>query len=206
MSVKEVLRCRAGGIECVVSVDLELKVLNHISRLFGPDVSRYVSSLGRVIVCSGIFSEAYLVSSELLGVVKELFRSGYVPYSVGLYLGRLRFSRPYFIPSVNLLEVIYRRFGPRRALIVSESGIRPFLYGNDVLKASIISCYEPLSKGDVVGILGSDGYVYGVGLCMISSCSDVGRLKELEVVAKNIFDVGWYLRGGTEARERMFKV
>jgi ribosome biogenesis protein Nip4 len=75
-----------------------------------------------------------------------------------------------------------------------------------VLRASVLECFEPLSKGEVVGIVGEDGFVYGVGLSVIDSCQEIEGLRNVDVVAENVFDVGWYLRGGTKARERKFKV
>ncbi len=204
MPTKKVMRGKAGGIECVIESDNT--VLELISYLLGSDASTLLSELGKIMVCKGIFSEVYIISNDLVEAIKIIFSKGYVPYSAGLYIGRIRRSRPQFVPSVNLLQLIYERLGPRRALIVSEEGLKPFLYGNDILRKSVVKCYEPLNKDEVVGIVSNDGYVYGIGLSVVEGCKDLNALNELDLVAKNIFDVGWYLRGGTEARERMLKV
>jgi len=204
MPTKKVVKGSAGGIECVINNGEE--VLKLIDDILGRDASKLVSRLGKVMICKGIFKEAYIISDTLTEVIKVIFSKGYIPYSAGLYIGRIRRSKPYFIPSINLLQLIYDELGLRRAIVVSDEGLKPFLYGNDILRKSIIRCYEPLKKNDVVGIVGTDGYVYGIGLCTIESCNDLRRLRDLDLVAKNVFDVGWYLRGGTETRERMFKI
>ena len=204
MPTKEVIKGSAGGIECIINNGDE--VLTLIDSMLGRDASKLVSRLGKVMICKGIFEEAYIISDTLTKVIKVIFSKGYIPYSAGLYIGRIRKSKPYFIPSINLLQLIYNELGLRRAIVVSDEGLKPFLYGNDILRKSVIECYEPLSKNDVVGIVGTEGYVYGIGLCTMERCNDLKRLKDLDLVARNVFDVGWYLRGGTEARERMFKV
>jgi len=177
-----------------------------VARLFGEDAVKVFEGFS-LLVCRGEFAEAYLLRGEVTDLVKSLLDSGRVPYAAGLYAGRLRKSCPTFVPSVDFLSFLYSGLGGfRRALVVSERGLKPFLYGKDVLKASVLECFEPLSKGEVVGIVSEDGFVYGVGLSVIDSCREVKGLRNVDVVAENVFDVGWYLRGGTEARERKFKV
>jgi len=204
MSTKEVLEGHAGGIECRITDGEE--VLSHFKRLFGEYSIRVISELGNIMICSGVFTEAYILPKNLVTTVIKLFTSGYVPYSAGLYVGRLRRLKPRFIPSINALYIIYKNIGLKRALMVSEEGLKPFLYGNDILKMSVIKCFEPIDKDEVVGIVGSDKYVYGIGLSTISSCEEIKKLKDVDVVAYNVFDVGWYLRGGTESREHMIKL
>ena len=177
-----------------------------VARLFGGDAVKVFDGFS-LLVCRGEFAEAYLLRGEVVDLVKDLLGSGRVPYAAGLYAGRLRKSHPAFIPSVDFLSFLYSGLGGfRRALVVGERGLKPFLYGKDVLRASVIRCFEPLGRGEVVGVVGEDGFVYGVGLSAVNSCREVSGLRNVDVVAENVFDVGWYLRGGTEARERKFKV
>ena len=157
------------------------------------------------LVCEASFREAYLLRGVVKGLVLSLLSFGRVPYSAGLYLGRLRSSRPKLIPSVTFLQYLNEVLGhPYRALTVGISGLKPFLYGKDILKASVVGCYPPIVRGDALAVLGEDGYVYGVGLSLISSCEDLRSLRRIDPVALHIFDVGWFLRGGTEPRERKY--
>jgi len=204
MPNEEILKGSGGGISCYIIEGRN--VLDVIAKLFGFEAATLLRSLGKLMICEGVFKEVYIVSGELINVIKVIFKSGRIPYSAGLYLGRLRREKPKLIPSVNTIQIIYDKLGFRRALIVREEGIKPFLYGNDIIKKSVIKCIEPLELGDIVGIVGEDNYVYGVGLSVIGSCNELNSLKDNDMVARNIFDVGWYLRGGTEVRERMFKL
>ncbi len=194
-----------AGIRCSFD-DTARFMKGTVARLFGEDAVKVFEGFS-LLVCRGEFAEAYLLRGEVVDLVKGLLGSGRVPYAAGLYAGRLRRSRPTFVPSVDFLSFLYSGLGSlRRALIVGERGLKPFLYGKDVLRASVLKCFEPLSKGEVVGVVGEDGFVYGVGLSVIDSCREVEGLGSVDVVAENVFDVGWYLRGGTEARERKFKI
>lgn len=191
-----VIRCSLGGEE----------VFEHVERLFG---SKALSALEGYtpLYCSGEFTEVYLLKPELVETVRRLLRSGRVPYSAGLYAGRLRISKPRFIPSHILVEKVYRVLGtPVRAVVLAEKGLKTVLYGRDVLRASVMRCFEPVEPEEVLSVLGPDGYVYALALSMVESCRSLEEMKPLDIVAKNIFDLGWYLRGGTKPRESKYKL
>lgn len=188
--------CRLGGED----------VFRHIERLFGLGAAGALE--GYIpLYCSGDFTEVYLLRQPLVEAVEVLFDAQRVPYTAGLYAGRLRSRKPYFIPSHVLLEKVYRYLGSySRALQLTEVGVRAVLYGRDVLRESITSCYEPLEVGEVVSIIGNDGRVYAVGLSEIPGCCKLDEINKDEVIARTIFDLGWYLRGGTVPRESKYKL
>jgi ribosome biogenesis protein Nip4 len=196
MPPKGTVRCRVGGGELGEEVD----------RLFGAGALRALA--GYVpMYCWSSFTEVYLLREELLEAVDRVLSSGRVPYSAGLYAGRLRRSRPRFIPSHLLVERVYEALGRYvRALEASEQGVRVVLYGRDLLRVSTLRCFEPVERGEVVSVVGTDGRVYALGLSEVDSCSELERLRAEDVVARVIFDLGWYLRGGTVARERKYRV
>lgn len=201
MPLKEALKC----FSCFEVSRLCSRVLSELKRVFGVDVTELLSPYSELLLCSGLFTEVYLVSSDLLGVVNVLRRSGRVPYCVGIYVGRFRGRKPYLIPSTMLANIVFSRLGRYvSTVVVSDEGLKPFLYGRDVLKASVTKVYPKLRRKDIAFVVGSDGYVYGVGISLVddSTINDLGRN---DVVIKNVFDVGWYLRGGTEPREKKFK-
>ncbi len=190
------MKCVLGGGE----------VFAHVARLFGEEALGAVEGYTPVY-CFGVFTEVYLLKEPLLGAVELVMRSGRVPYFAGLYAGRLRSSRPAFIPSHILVEKIYRHLGRLvRAVRGSEAGIKAVLYGRDLLAESATSCYEPVELGDVLSVVGPDGRVYAVGLSRISSCEELGRLGRTDTVVKTVFDLGWYLRGGTVPREVKYRL
>ncbi len=173
-----------------------------------PHISEYLKrkyAEATILSCEGRLTEIFILSEELTKVVDKIIAQGLTPYSAGLYLGRLRKGKPSFIPSINILQEIYQETGEVvNALVVAEEGLKPFLYGGDVLRKSVVSCHQPLKKGDVVAILGTDMRVYGLGISKIDGCEELERRKDLDEVASNLFDVGWYIRG--EARkERKYK-
>lgn len=190
------MKCVLGGGE----------VLAHVSRLYG------ARALGAIegytpLYCSGPFTEVYLLEAQLVGAVETIIESGRVPYFAGVYAGRLRTARPRFIPSHILIERIYKYLGhPIRAFKALEPGVRVVLYGRDLLAESVDSCYEPVEAGEVVSVVGLDGYVYALGLSKVSSCGEMSKLKKADAVAQIIFDLGWYLRGGTAPREAKYRV
>lgn len=189
------IRCSWGGEE----------ILAHVARLFGEEALRPLEGL-QVLICRNSFTEAYALTPEVAEAVKALMAAGRVPFSAGLYIGRLRQARPYFIPSHNLVQEIYRALGrPVRAFTIGEQGIRPYLYGKDVLAASLKQCHPPIEAGEVVAIIDEDGWVYGIGLSTKNNCREARKAKPSEVIAKNVFDVGWYIRSQTR-KERKYKI
>ncbi len=189
------IRCSWGGEE----------VLAHVARLFGAEALKPLEGL-RVLTCSDSFTEAYALTPEVAEAVQALMAAGRVPFSAGLYLGRVRRSRPYFIPSHNLVQEIYRALGrPVRAYTIGEHGLRPYLYGRDALAASLKQCHPPIEAGEVVAIIDEEGWVYGIGLSTKNSCEEAQKAKPNEAIAKNIFDIGWYIRSQTR-KERKYKI
>ncbi|MEM0361779.1 MAG: hypothetical protein QXY36_01420 [Sulfolobales archaeon] len=200
MPSKEVVRC----FEC--PEDIGGRIRSELQLLFQVDVVGLLNPYSRLLLCTALFTEAYLISDELLNTIKKLWSAGRNPYSAGIYLGRLRKRKPYLIPSTILASAVFSRLGRYvNSVVVSDSGLKPFLYGRDVLKTSVIKAYPTIVKGSPTFVLGIDGYVYGVGIATTNG-EDIGRLDESEVVVKNVFDVGWYLRGGTQPKEKKFKV
>jgi len=199
MPSKEVVRC----FRC--SNEVRDFVLGEVGRLFNEDASMLLGSLN-IVICSGMFDEVYAVNNALHRVFNDLVRGGRYPYSVGLYVGRLRRLRPHFIPSVMLAEFIYGKLRYFvNAVKVSLNGLKPFLYGNDILKESVTNYFPKVVRGRVTFVIGPDNYVYGLGISTVNDY-EIKGLKPTDVVVKNVFDVGWYVRGGTEVREKKFKV
>ncbi|MEM3948470.1 MAG: hypothetical protein QXM76_02630 [Zestosphaera sp.] len=189
------MSCRTSGLKELEGV-IPPYIHHYISR-------RYAEHLA--LICSGEFQEVFLISRTLAEVVEALLTNGIDPYSAGVYLGRLRKGKPVFVPSTNVLQELYQVEGVLyNALVVAQEGLKPFLYGGDILRKSVVGCHPPLTKGEVVAVVGTDWNVYGLGISKIRGCDDLDTLKDLEEVAANLFDVGWYIRGEAR-RERKYK-
>lgn len=85
-------------------------------------------------------------------------------------------------PSVPLVEKIYSHEGYRAAIVVAEKGVKAFLYGNDVLPASVLEKHPPVEN--IVSVIDSSDYRI-IGFAKYDKHRDV---------YKNIYDLGIFLR------------
>ncbi|MEM4541817.1 MAG: hypothetical protein QW159_01530 [Desulfurococcaceae archaeon] len=85
-------------------------------------------------------------------------------------------------PSIPLVKEIYKRTGLRAAIVVSEEGVKAFLYGNDVLPESVIELVPP-SKGLYAVIDYYDKDVVGFA-----------KWNPKKRVYENIYDIGVFIR------------
>jgi ribosome biogenesis protein Nip4 len=122
---------------------------------------------------------------------------GIKPLFVGRVVGVIFEEEIY--PSPWLLEDLYRCTGKIRSAIEAiQQGVKAFLYGNDLLVASVNKIHGPFKKGDIIAIIDPvDGRVIGVARAAmnpgeIERARSIGRL--VDVAAKNILDLGWFLR------------
>lgn len=100
----------------------------------------------------------------------------------GVWIGLLIDGKPYLAP--RIYEEVYRRRGYRAAIIVGDQGVKAFLYGNDVLRESVLREYPPLH--DAVAVVDhSDNRVIGVARRVRGR----GR-----TYYRNIYDLGMFLR------------
>ncbi len=104
-----------------------------------------------------------------------------------------------FVPSPWIFEKALRIGGKIGCAVeVLEQGVKAFLYGNDILIASVKKFLHPVRKGMYVAVLDAyDGSVIGVGKLVkepneIEELHKLGRI--LEVAIENVFDLGLVLR------------
>ncbi|HWQ16496.1 MAG TPA: PUA domain-containing protein [Sulfolobales archaeon] len=102
-------------------------------------------------------------------------------------------------PYPDLLQEIYRCTGDIRSAVEAGShGVKAYLYGNDLLVASVEKIYRPFRRGDIVGVIDTDdGHVIGVGRALLDP-AEILRVRAMgrgtEAAVENIFDLGWFLR------------
>ncbi len=133
-----------------------------------------------------------------LCIVTAMYRDpGFKPIYLGSPVGIVIEGKIY--PHPDLLLEIYRCTGSIRSAVEAEpQGVRAFLYGNDLLVASVGKIYRPFRRGDIVGIIDpEDGRVVGIGRASLDhvdiyKARSMGR--DTEVAVENIFDLGWFLR------------
>ncbi len=143
------------------------------------------------------FGNAVLMIEE--GLFKQIASAGVS--SASLVAGRIAgwLVGREFIPSPWLFEVVYEVSNSVACCVdVVEQGVKAFLYGNDVLVASVRRVYEPFCVGSYVAVRdASDLAIIGVGRVAMDSrgierAKSMGKL--LEVAVLNVFDLGLLLR------------
>lgn len=97
----------------------------------------------------------------------------------GFWFGLLINDEVYLSP--QLYEKIYSENGFKASIIVSDNGVKNFLYGRDILEESIVEKYPPLNNP--VSVI--DYVDYRV----------IGVAEPFEKgIYRNIYDLGWFLR------------
>lgn len=119
------------------------------------------------------------------------------PVGMGLVIGWLKNGK--FIPSTHLFNIARER-GLRYgcAVVAKSQGVKAFLYGKDLLVASVEGFIEPVEKGMYVAVVDSeDMMVIGIGKLVIDPKMFKEHLERglmIESVVENVFDLGAILR------------
>lgn len=130
-------------------------------------------------------SKYYLISKEIANLIKKTKK----PFYVGTYLGKARERK--FFPSVNLLNMMKRK--SRNKIWIDKKAEWLFVCGRDLFGEGIKRATHTVYKGIITIVMNKNDEVLGFGKAMKG-------LKESDVVVKNIFDIGDFLR-----RERKIK-
>ncbi|RLG88907.1 MAG: hypothetical protein DRO15_01805 [Thermoprotei archaeon] len=133
----------------------------------------------------------YAINQDMEMLIKRITTRYKHPYSLGLFIGWKRNEK--FIPTPWLFSYVYGCLGKIKAAIqINEKASYLYLYGRDIFASSIMKIYEPIKEGNYVAVLDYEGEIIGVGLLLKSPLKAEGN----EVVVKNVFDMGWFLRRG----------
>lgn len=141
-----------------------------IKRLFNVDPLDYLPDK-LYYTC---FNDICLIYGKYLDTIKPI--TLYEDSWVGLYI------RDTLVPSIPLTTRIYERVGFRSALVVGEQGVKAFLYGNDILRESVIEIIPPNTG------------LYAVIDSMDNSVIGFARWNKRKDVYENIYDLGLFLR------------
>jgi len=170
---------------------------DYMNKCFASNHLEVVLGSGEFVVLGGMRqSRLYYVPRPLAGIINSA-KSNLSTMHAGLFVGFYR--RGLFIPSTELFNVARMnglRFGC--AVVAKQQGVKAFLYGNDLLVASVERFLEPVEKGMIVAVSDSeDLFVVGVGILVLSAdefLKAVSQGRMLEVAVKNIKDRGLLLR------------
>ncbi|MET1160307.1 MAG: hypothetical protein ABWW65_05045 [Thermoprotei archaeon] len=147
-----------------------LNLLEYIEKVLGTNPTDYFK-LPLYYICLNDLCIVHEKSGKIDGV-SLIYTGNWIGVLVGddVYL------------SPQLYEKIYSRTGYRAAIVVSEKGIKNFLYGKDVLEESVLKKYPPLDN-PVAVIDSYDNRVVGVAI----------PIRERRIY-KNVYDLGIFLR------------
>jgi ribosome biogenesis protein Nip4 len=130
----------------------------------------------------------YLVPREWLDRITVESES-FDPHMLGLWLGDMK--RGEFKLALPVLHHIVPLTDKR--IVVSRHAAEAFTYGRSILRESVLKIEPTLQRGQQVLVLNTDDECLGLAALSV----DAGRLQLLsahELVAKNVMDIGWYLR------------
>lgn len=166
-SEKKVVKFKVGGVPSGVVE----KFKNALRELYGIDPEEHVTGKLRYTCPSKDLCIIYGKQLPLCGL-PVLYEDSWV----ALY------AKKVLAPSLSLIRKIYGKHGVKAAILVSEKGVRAFLYGNDVLPQSVVKTIPP-RLGLYAVIDSSDMEVIGFA-----------KWDGKRQVYKNVYDVGIFLR------------
>lgn len=118
--------------------------------------------------------------------------------AIGMIIGWIKKGKK-FIPSPHIFNLaIENGFSFGCAVVARSQGVKAFLYGNDLLIASVEKLLEPVEKDTYVAVIDfEDMRAIGIGKLVVDP-RKVGELmakgEVLLPVVENIFDLGVLLR------------
>ncbi len=164
-------------------------VRNQIDSDFGAGVTkRILGSLTPVSLPRGKGISFYLVPPNWLQILDRDFKP-FTPLSLGIWLGDLVEGK--FRLSLPVLERVQEFTS--NLLIVSRQGAESFTYGRSILKESVNKIDPSLLRGQKVFILNESNECLGLAALSVDAYK-INRLAKDRLVAKNLVDIGWYIR------------
>ncbi|UCH05635.1 MAG: hypothetical protein JSW05_05575 [Candidatus Thorarchaeota archaeon] len=164
-------------------------VTNQIDGEFGDGTTKaLLGGQAPIIIQRGESNTIYLIPMDWIGRIEEY--EGYNIRSMGVQMGDL--SKGRFRFSLQILPALAKITD--RVLVVSQKGAETFTYGRSIIKESVVRLGSAMKKGQRVLVLNER--LECLGLAALSIDGDrLGRLAKEKLVAKNLVDIGAYVRG-----------
>ncbi len=152
-----------------------MKVVNDFAEKLG---SKFSLAENKIINKNG---RVFLVNKKLYEYSKNNI------FNAGLFLGNIKKGK--IVPSLYLLSLLSKNKANK--VIVDNKAAWLVIYGKDIFRKGILRVEGLLKKGDITLILNSYGDCLGLGKIAIDLDK---KSKENEVIVKNLFDIGDFLR------------
>ena len=156
---------------------------------FGPGVTKHImGDLMPVVLRKDDKKTIYLVPTDWRSHT-EMEVKDFEPYSLGLFFGKMTHGE--FRPSLSIIHRLNEVSDNK--LMVSRQGAESFTYGRSILSESVVYITQGLHRGQRVIVLNEAGECLGLAKLSVDSVK-VDRLAKDRLVAKNLVDIGWYIR------------
>lgn len=175
-------------IEVVDSVEWS-KIRRIIDNEFGPGVTQGLrGELAPVVIRSDQSDSYYLIPIEWLKQL-EIQLQDFEIKSIGIWLGDR--TRGHFRVGLPVIEKLGRL--TRNKIIVLRRGAESFTYGRSILKESLVKMPRGLKRGQKVVVYSETGDCLGLASLTVDY-DRIGKLQPDSLVAKNLTDIGQYIR------------
>lgn len=175
-------------IDLVDPVDWD-SIIEQIDIEFGAGVTK--SLLGNrvpVTMSRGSTRTFYAIPTEWMSSLTDAAETLDIQF-VGKQLGSVDKGR--FRLSLQILDELTGI--SESCIIVSRQGAEAFTYGRSIIKESVIELNSSLVRGQRVLVLNEDRECLGIGALSVDA-SKLNRLGADRLVAKNLVDIGWFIR------------
>jgi ribosome biogenesis protein Nip4 len=166
------------------------KLTEQLDSEFGEGVSKtLLGDRAPVTLTRGETKSFYLIPMKWMTDIDELVKD-YEIHSLGIRIGDM--TKWGFRLSLQILDALAEVTDCK--LVVSRQGAEAFSYGRSILKESVSKLDPNLRRGQRVIVLNKDGEVLGLAALSVDG-NKLKRLARDRLVAKNLVDIGAYLRG-----------
>ncbi|TXT56491.1 MAG: hypothetical protein BAJATHORv1_20080 [Candidatus Thorarchaeota archaeon] len=172
----------------LVEPDLWREISQIIDRDFGQDITRKISiGFAPFEIPRGKNIAMYLVPMSWIDLMDNW--NAFSIQSMGLWLGD--YDGTDF--KISLLAAQKIAEDTSAYIIISSHSAEAFTYGRSILKESVIELNEQLTRGQKVIVFNEEHECLGIALLSIDA-NKLNRLGPDKLVAKNLVDIGWYIR------------
>ena len=164
-------------------------VVKQIDSDFGEGITnKILGDFAPAVIEHGNTKSMYLVPHDWMSMIDEDFDDFEVRY-MGIWLGdlvndKLRLSLPILERLSEFTDNI---------LVVTKKSAEAFTYGRSIIKEGVASMNTSLERGQRVIIKDHEDHILGLASLSVDGRL-VDRLGRDKLVAKNLVDIGWYLR------------
>ena len=175
-------------IELVDPVDWT-SIIEQIDIEFGTGVTKSIlGNLVPVVMSKGSTRIFYAIPTDWMTIISEDYETLDIQF-IGKELGsidkgRFRLSLQIISDLASLTESF---------IVVSRQGAEAFTYGRSIIRQSVVELNSSLVRNQRVLVLNENRECLGIAALSVDA-SKLKRLGADRLVAKNLVDVGWFIR------------